>query len=816
MKRTFQRSCGFVVLVVVLVGSNALYAGGLTSLSLGSTTLDGFTPSAVDIRKNSLTAVEGFTVAVGYDTAHVIALDFGVAGDAAVAEFVSNGIFNDQGGATLQAILDLDPPFGGPLIPAGNGILIAELTLQASAAVATPQSTPLDFVDGVFSIPPVSNSLTIAGAPVDAAQGLVLNSGSVTCNPPPNDTLAVEDATLVSLEQGAVRVLLSNESGAVQGFVLAIAHDPALLQLDEINVEGTVTEAIGAEFVAPNTSPAGGVGGTVGVVLDFNAPFFGQTIPVGFDQHVANYVYTALPDLLEGVDAPLSTNLNFIDGALGSPVLDNVLVIVGLSVQPILIDGVVTIDPHPEAVDLGLKFYCGPRDFPLDGMGAPILEPMTALRGDSMEICVHYTSSQFNVQGFQIALCLDCELIVCDFSVEDTIVGAVGAEFVSWQYDAVQDDGDGCEFVAGILLDASPPFDGQTVPPTDIPLAIGCLEVKVADVPVCRSEPGNRGSGINFYCGPPGLEVDGDGHPITPPIDVVPGDPVTFCLYYTSDFAELDGLSLALCYDCDLTLDFFTVAGTILNTVGAEFVNFNIDNDPSDGDGCELVVGILLDAFPPFDGQTLPPTTVPEKIATLEMTVSPDAPCESFLNLDFCDFVDGAGTVPIQNVAVVGTVGVQDIGKFCCAARVRTNPTGAPCDKLGVQFCDSINGLGSVLIENLFVIDTQGLQDAPTCGCEVCLDRTPEFKRGDCNLDDKVNVADSNSVLTIAYQGLVPGCEDACDINDDGLINLADSVYVLSYLFGFGAPIPAPTHPDCGPDPTEDELGCLVYTFCTW
>ncbi|MGE3966294.1 MAG: hypothetical protein AB7I09_19515, partial [Planctomycetota bacterium] len=60
---------------------------------------------------------------------------------------------------------------------------------------------------------------------------------------------------------------------------------------------------------------------------------------------------------------------------------------------------------------------------------------------------------------------------------------------------------------------------------------------------------------------------------------------------------------------------------------------------------------------------------------------------------------------------------------------------------------------------------------------------------------------------------------DACDSNDDGKINLADSVYILTYQFKFGPPPPAPFDPAIdgmtGTDPTIDdpsglhgELGC--------
>jgi hypothetical protein len=46
---------------------------------------------------------------------------------------------------------------------------------------------------------------------------------------------------------------------------------------------------------------------------------------------------------------------------------------------------------------------------------------------------------------------------------------------------------------------------------------------------------------------------------------------------------------------------------------------------------------------------------------------------------------------------------------------------------------------------------------------------------------------------------------DACDTNDDGRFDIADAVYILSYVFD-GGPPPPPPFPDCGIDPTPDDL----------
>lgn len=86
-----------------------------------------------------------------------------------------------------------------------------------------------------------------------------------------------------------------------------------------------------------------------------------------------------------------------------------------------------------------------------------------------------------------------------------------------------------------------------------------------------------------------------------------------------------------------------------------------------------------------------------------------------------------------------------------------------------------------------------------------------DFIRGDLNEDGTFNLVDPLMALGILF-GTVPqpDCLDRVDVNDDQTTDIADAVDLLNYLFFAGAPTPAAPFPNCGPDPTDDGLGCAT------
>jgi hypothetical protein len=88
------------------------------------------------------------------------------------------------------------------------------------------------------------------------------------------------------------------------------------------------------------------------------------------------------------------------------------------------------------------------------------------------------------------------------------------------------------------------------------------------------------------------------------------------------------------------------------------------------------------------------------------------------------------------------------------------------------------------------------------------------FKRGDANQDGAVNISDSIFMLSALFQGgPQPGCTDAADAQDDGLFDVSDPVFLNNHLFSGGPAPPAP-FPGCGTDPTPDSLTCDSAPSC--
>ncbi len=279
----------------------------------------------------------------------------------------------------------------------------------------------------------------------------------------------------------------------------------------------------------------------------------------------------------------------------------------------------------------------------------------------------------------------------------------------------------------------------------------------------CMGE-GPPPSGNAFVCGG---TLGNDGNPAASVAGQHGEAPVVSFYYKAED--EIQGLSMAVVFDCALTAveDSFSIAGGALAEVGAEFVSIDIDNSgrADDGDGCEFILGVLVDATAPFDGRRLPVTGTFRKLFDLGFLIEGDAMCNHCVWLMFMDGLDGNGVPPVRNLVAV----------------------------------------------DFFA------KSPETTDCQVCVEGEPQFIRGDCNLSgellEAVDIADAAAMVGFFFlQGdakFNAPCEDSCDANDDGRLDAADVVFILEYMFVPNSPeppAPGPLMP--GADPTDDALGC--------
>jgi hypothetical protein len=266
------------------------------------------------------------------------------------------------------------------------------------------------------------------------------------------------------------------------------------------------------------------------------------------------------------------------------------------------------------------------------------------------------------------------------------------------------------------------------------------------------------------------------------------------------------------CIVCDGT---YSLAGTITEAVAAEFVNVLCENvkdtdagsdNPDGKDPGELLVGILVDALPPYDGRDLPPTTDYLKLVCVDFHVAhPDGECPdvtcmpTWLTLpEYPMGVDVIGPGGIETPVIRNLVSIR--------RRVCEDPEDpTTCETLQI----------SAKPKQLFP-------------GKVDIKKEPTFVRGNCNWSEipeddahtqaAVDISDAAAVISYLFMTgtwqVMPKCLDACDANDDGRVDLADAVFILRYLFKFGQLPPTP-FPDPGIDPTSDRLDCVAGSECT-
>ncbi len=132
----------------------------------------------------------------------------------------------------------------------------------------------------------------------------------------------------------------------------------------------------------------------------------------------------------------------------------------------------------------------------------------------------------------------------------------------------------------------------------------------------------------------------------------------------------------------------------------------------------------------------------------------------------------------------------------------------SPAGSVMLRFHTGDEGVGNVVEAGVDLLTVEHL---------ICSGTPPppvvenDFIRGDCNVDGNRDLSDAVQMLDVLFgSGAAFACEDACDVDDGGQVNLGDVIGYLNELFLGG-----PGNPSvCGVDTTSDTIGCDQGLIC--
>ena len=112
---------------------------------------------------------------------------------------------------------------------------------------------------------------------------------------------------------------------------------------------------------------------------------------------------------------------------------------------------------------------------------------------------------------------------------------------------------------------------------------------------------------------------------------------------------------------------------------------------------------------------------------------------------------------------------------------IRVRSTSASGEKISFKMFDKTEGKSKRMAETVD-FESLGLAGMPSGP----IDLTPaKYTPGDVNDDEKINIADVTSILSIMAGNQSDSLiREAADVNDDGAINVADVTSVLSIMAG--------------------------------
>jgi hypothetical protein len=231
------------------------------------------------------------------------------------------------GSATVKLILDSTAPFTDG-IPAGDSVGLARFTFRMGQGFSPGAEFPIGLAGGLGT-PPLP-ALIYAGAGTFPPAGLTAGAVQVM----DRNVLRIRDVARLQPGSAATLEFSAFNLSPLQGFSVGVKFDPTLVRFLNVDLQDTITAAVGAEYVAPIFDNVHGIF-LLGVLLDSIPPFQNQVIPAtGLDLTIfkVNVQLLNPPSPVESVDLELA------DG-LGAPPIRNVFIIDNQSVEPVKQNG---------------------------------------------------------------------------------------------------------------------------------------------------------------------------------------------------------------------------------------------------------------------------------------------------------------------------------------------------------------------------------------------------------------------------------------------------------------------------------------------
>ncbi|MGE3164161.1 MAG: hypothetical protein AB7O52_04605 [Planctomycetota bacterium] len=289
--------------------------------------------AAVPLTVTTVTPLHGFQVAMAYDAFKANYVGFELADVLAGVDPEIQWIMVDPsaGHVDVTSLLDSLAPFDD-LIPVGVDQGVATLRLEIENGLSPGTLVFVDFRTTPGDLP---NMALAAGVEIPAA----VANGSIEVTD--ENILFVGDSVAGIGVEGHRVPLMAVNTDDLQGLSISGAFDTAYVIGQDVTIDGTITEAVGAEFFEANIDNALGTF-VVGILLDLLPPFDSQSIPpIGQAQTIAQLVVAVRPEAIAVSEVAVT-----LEDGFGTPPVQNVFVIDLQSVSPLLMNGVIEIIPQ--------------------------------------------------------------------------------------------------------------------------------------------------------------------------------------------------------------------------------------------------------------------------------------------------------------------------------------------------------------------------------------------------------------------------------------------------------------------------------------